>query len=678
MATARAATRSGGSLYACDGFAPAFAAFLRHDRDWRRRRIDRFFPVDRDLATRTINLQGVIDAALVEEFLDRHGDDLGFEGDLPKDGDKLTVWIPAISQGKRLLLDYSIRDGQGKSLPMLNRLEAARAVAQDLLGILVAGMNSRDRAHFARAQTADSFLSIFVLLAALAFQYPFLVVQRVDEWLKKEKRAHPSDTLAGRNLKDWVRREAESFLSTRTGEERALFADTLVSELHALFHWRTGLEIRHEIPQQFRVGAMARFSSLPELLLHGVRDLLEVFVALSRPDAKDVDGRCLLSRDLLRKEPAEFARAAANRTLHGLGLLSAMLERQDEQTKCVAEHEVMSDLQRWTAYLVMEIQLGVPFQVKISETLVLDSPRPSRSLLSPLRHATSSVRRMPRILRSLQWPGWREAWRRTVWRLRFRTGVQLYPLALGDAEIYHVEVIADDPELDCARGEMAEECIGASDGTKEFKQCDLDDYFSAQQSASDRLLHLYSTRGSREQSATNSSAPEQAGNERTPFLRMRFPLTWSVRLGYTTAAAAFLVAGGYIASVWWEATKKGQGPQDLKVVATVSALAVTMSLWLMRVQHPRRIVQRKVRWAHVVFAIAILLIILSPVVFLTRWAISHPATGGSAPRKSQVSDASRTRARGARPLALPDLRLSAQPTRRLRSHPPARHPLRTR
>jgi hypothetical protein len=43
-----------------------------------------------------------------------------------------------------------------------------------------------------------------------------------------------------------------------------------------------------------------------------------------------------------------------------------------------------------------------------------------------------------------------------------------------------------------------------------------------------------------------------------------------------------------------------------------------MSLWLMRVQHPRRIVQRKVRWAHVVFAVSILLILLSPLVFLAR------------------------------------------------------------
>jgi hypothetical protein len=627
MATARAAVQSGGSLYACDGFAPAFAAFLRHDRDWRRRRIDRFFPVDRDLATRTINLQGVIEASLVEQFLDLHGDDLGFHGDPPKDGDKLTAWIPAISQGKRLLLDYSIRDGQGKSLPMLNRMEAARAVAQDLLGVLVAGIDSKDRVHFARAQTTDSFFSIFALLAALAFQYPFLVVQRVDEWCRKEKRGRPPGGLTGQDLKDWVWKEAASFLSSREKAERELFADSLVSDLHALFHWHTGLEIRHEIPQQFRVGAMARFSSLPEVLLHGVRDLLEVFVALSRPDARQPNGGVLLSREKLLEGPAQFARVAANRTLHGLGLLSAMLARQDKQTRCVAEHEVMSDLQRWTAYLVMEIRLGVPFQVKISETLVLDSPRPPRSLRPSRRHRPSRVRRTPRIpLRSRRWRLSRQEvkkrigdrWTRMVWRLRLRTGVQLYPLALGDAEIYHVEVIADDPELDCARGEMAEECLGERDGTKEFKQCNLDEYFSAQQSASDRLLHLYSTRGSRELNGSSPPRQEQVGNERTPFLRMRFPLMWSVRLGYSTAALAFMLAGGYLAWVWWDSGTKGHGPQDLKVVATISALAVTMSLWLMRVQHPRRIVQRKVRWAHVVFAVSILLILLSPLVFLAR------------------------------------------------------------
>jgi hypothetical protein len=322
-----------------------------------------------------------------------------------------------------------------------------------------------------------------------------------------------------------------------------------------------------------------------------------------------------------------------------------MLERQTENSRCIAHYEVMSDLQRWTAYLVMEIRLGVPFQVKISETLVL---RPTgstkRARLDALlrRHGTAGRSRIPRVrLRRPHWPPLtratltkiREHGQAVVWRLRFRSG-QLYPLALGDAEIYHVEVIADDPELGCAHGEMAAERFDERHRTKELAPCDLDEYFSARQPASDRLLHLYSTKGSREASSVDQLAQGQDLLEQTVFLRMRFPLTRSVRWGYVAAALAFLLAGAYVAGVWIEAIRVDHGPQDLKVVATVSALAVTMSLWLMRVQHPRRIVHRKVRVAHSIFALAISAIVLSPAVFGARWAFLPPAHSGKAKGKT--------------------------------------------
>lgn len=379
MTTGAGATGTA-DLFSETGFAPAFAAFLRHNRDWRRRRIDRLMPIDRDLASRTISLQGVIDADLLKRFLTGRGSDLGLSGLQVRDGEKLTAWIPAISQGKRLLLDFSIRDGQGHSVSMLSRMEAAKAVGQDLLGTLVGGIARKDEPKLAKAiaimaggigqhdraklleTRRGAFRSIYILLVTLAFHYPFALRQRIDEWTGQNGSFGESDT----SLKDWIRAEGDSF-------QQGL-GDYIVSALRPLLDLRDHIEL----PPRLGVESGKRFASIPDLVLHAVRDLLEVVASLAQ--APDRQLRANLS------DPKLLASEAGDRTVDGVRLLEKMLELQrdrDERATSLAREAVMNALERWTAYLVMDIRLGVPFQVKVSETLLLDAPTTLRMRLRP-------------------------------------------------------------------------------------------------------------------------------------------------------------------------------------------------------------------------------------------------------------------------------------------------------
>jgi hypothetical protein len=109
-------------VYAREGltdpfFEQSLSAFLRHNAaGWRSRRIDRFEPVDINLARQQTTLQGVVTTQLLEAFARDHGGPLGVS--IPGlHHAELTVAIPALSLPKRLLLDFDARAEDGSNAP---------------------------------------------------------------------------------------------------------------------------------------------------------------------------------------------------------------------------------------------------------------------------------------------------------------------------------------------------------------------------------------------------------------------------------------------------------------------------------------------------------------------------------------------------------------------------------
>jgi hypothetical protein len=611
--TTGAARPVAAELFSRPGFAPAFAAFLRHNRDWRRRRIDRLMPLDRDLASRTINLQGVVDAGLLRAFLTGRGRDLGLAEAKVEDGDTVTAWIPAISQGKRLLLDYSVRDGRGQSLAMLSRMEAARAVGHDLLGTLVGGIPCARKAELAQAiadlaevdpgkrdavreARQSAFRSIYVLLVTLAFHYPFALHQRLEDWENPDG-ADGDSEVRDESLETWIRREGDFF--------RQGLGEHLVEKLTPLLPLRDRLEL----PRPSGVASGRRFTSIPVLLLYAVRDLLETVVALSQTPSGRLQANVSNAQDL--------ATQAGTHAVYGVRLLETMLDLQadkDGEGMSLAHEAVMTALERWTAYFVMDIRLGVPFQIKVSETLLLDAPVQLRSRLKPqaLRGTLGEIREALRAqsLQSGLAPAALKTSARGLWRQYHPlTAIQRYPLAIGDADIYHVEVKSDDPEFRCADPGIFDE------GREDQKRRPVTDVFPTRQTASGRLVHLYATRRRELKHGRVAEGPP-------PLLEVRFPITLSVVVGYAGAAVALLVAGIYTFKVWGDAILSGTPPSDFRSLAAVGALAVTLSLWLTKIQNPRPIVHRKLWWAHWTFYGALLLIIVPAGVYAARWLVA--------------------------------------------------------
>lgn len=189
------------------------------------------------------------------------------------------------------------------------------------------------------------------------------------------------------------------------------------------------------------------------------------------------------------------------------------------------------------------------------------------------------------------------------------TAIQRYPLAMGDADIYHVEVKTEDPEFGCALPDIFDP------QGPESEPHPLAHFFPTRQTASDRLLHLYATR-------RRELRQGRVGEDVPPLLEVRFPIAPSVVVGYAAAAAVLLVAGVYALKAWIDAIDTGDPPSDFRSIAAVAALAGTLSLWLTRIQQPRPIIHRKLWWAHWIFYGALLLIIVPAGVYGVRWLVA--------------------------------------------------------
>jgi hypothetical protein len=527
-------------------FAYAFASFLRQNEEaWRIRRIDRFRPFDLHLAERKITLQGQIDAELLQRFFELEPEverSLALTDEQRRPGSPLTVYVPAVAHPKRLHLDFYARDRQGHLLPVVNRFQSARMTAVHLMAVLLGDKDI----------SIGNTRRLLVVLMALAFQTPGGFEERIRIW---NRRAEPP--LVGAQLLDWVAWEGDTFLFGLGAELRK--------------HVEEYLDAENGAPPDFpltNVASLERYN-IKLLLLHGIRDVLKTLVGLAPPvepgPPEEAAGR-EQSRTWFMdaSEPSRLATAVREIALEGLDLLTKELHRADS----VARGALYTELRFWRSYVPLEIRLGVPFTIELSETYTFGS-------------SLSYGRQLPRF---------------------FRGSWQWYPLPIKDAEGVHLEIEIPDPALQLVRKRSQVVVMSSEAGV--LLRFPPNRIFGSVSHASERMAHLYSSR-------MRAEAPHD--DSLLPYLRARLKvrLRPSVFLGHLFAALGAVVAAIYVgdSTIPHAIHRNALATDDLRVVATVGALSLTISLWLTAVQHPRPITFKTLAFPRLILYLALAAII---------------------------------------------------------------------
>lgn len=533
----------------------SFAAFLRANTNiWRLRRHDRFTPLDFHLAEHQLTLQGRIDKALLERFRD--------QTDLPEldewdisHGDELTFYLPALSEPKELLIEFSSTDEAGQSLPILTRMDGSQVSAAYVLSALTQGAEGLPEGQDAGDPLDDQdIVAATMLLTLLAYQNPNALAVRINHWPMNHGRLPRRGPLPEDALEDWIFWEGELF--------RADLGEPLLRELAPLIRGQSGGQVELTIPEETRQGGLAHFPTVSSLALHSIRDLLRIVIEFA-PEWVEESSDTKTRADLLG-DPELLARAVAARAEHGLRIIGELWEDGASEE---AKRELFRVLPRWTAYVICTVRLGVPFLVKFKQVL------PLSARLSRLK----------------------------VWLRALSTKLDL-PIAFKDAAAVHVEITLRDPELSLGRG------IRVISGDEDVGE--PSDYFGTTLEASEQVVQFYSSRRDGERS-------EQDAPLGRLYLRVPLRLTLTVWLGYALTAFAMTAAAVYLVVVWWRFLRRGE-TLEVEPVATVSALAITISLWLTTVAHRRPIVHRKLVGWRLWFVITLFAMLAGPVCLAVR------------------------------------------------------------
>lgn len=561
------------ALYSYPLFAEGFAAFLRHcPHVWRMRRTDRYTPIDSDLAEHYASVQGAISAELVNGFLSKYGQGFKLPMDLRKDGEELTLVVPAESQPKRLMLAFSVRDEGGRALPLLPREIGAHVAALDLQTVLY------EKASITPAKAdRDQIARVRLLLAAIAFQNPHRLAIRIGkEWRRHKIRRWKTPQfredygLRRGDLEAWIRSEAE-FTVPGSGEKVLGVLKQLLDELEVE---RTEPE-PDDFSRDVRPDGLRYFPTLRSMILHGVQDLMKVVIQ-AESAYPDGERRATLVRD------ADVVVAALEDALKGFPLLDALLAAQPKNDKS-AVAELARHFDRWTAYVVRSVRLGVPFIIKTDQ-------------IAPLIRS----KHWPRLLRPLE----------KLWLL-YRTNHD-YPLFAKDALGVHTEIVIPAPELAFGKKVL----VGQQRGKGRLKP--RPDVFGHQLAMPGRRIHLYSSRRPEE-----TSLLEPLDDVRThTYARVRIKMIRPVLFGYACAAALFFLAAMSIAWVTTYVLANGKSIEHMEAYVTLGALAVTFGILLTAVQHPNPIAHQKVWWARYTIAISAVITIG----FLAAYAIERAPT----------------------------------------------------
>jgi hypothetical protein len=596
----------------CEAFPMAFASFLRRNQEaWRVRRIDRFCPSDLHLAEHRVTLQGRIDPSLLDRFVELEAEDLGLELDRSRlhHGAPLKIYLPAIAHPKRLLLDFSIRNEQNHAVPMLGRFESARVTAVHLAAIAARnqlGENKED----ARA--------LLAALVALAFHDPLGLAQRISRWVPKWNKEKPesypparwveNEPLARAHLLAWVEREAEAFLPGLG----ALLKNAVEEYLRLNGDGAPAL--------QPYIPPLAHYSTVPQLFFHAIRAVLKTCVGLA--PLMESEQTSWPTRRRLMNDPELLGSEFKSGPLRGLDVLTEVLANNGT----AAMEELCNDLAYWTSYVPLEIELGIPFLLKFSE-------------MTPVTREVTQLRLHQRIVATATSKHW-------------------YMIPERDAEAVHIEIRIPDPvlRLDCPPRIVASRGLGIRPRTKEVP---LDWIFGGLYHPSERLVHLYSTRMRQEKvpdpvleprgararvvgagrdlskrcadfysaHVRRNGLPDDPTREKSyeklrPYLRLevKFRLVRTVAFGHALAVVASVLAAAYIVGTAGRAgwTRTALKTDDFRIVATVGALAITVSLWLTNIGHPRPLAFKKLEIARILLSVSLLTVVAALAFYAIR------------------------------------------------------------
>jgi hypothetical protein len=557
-------------FFAADArFAPAFATFLRqHPHEWRLRRIDHFCPIDSALADWRITVQGRIRPAFLEYFMASAGD-LTIPDPAYDAGRELTVYLPAIRLPKRPLLNFSARDDEDHTLPVLTRFETATISGLYILLLLL---------RPDEVSKLDDRVSrgLHIVLASLIVQSPFGLEGRIREAafsLPDKQCLSPDD------LRKWIRMEGEFFL--------AGLGDPLVASLEPLLAGTGGAPLTVGDPTSELEPApdeiLARFPTIESLLLHSIRDVLKILVEFAPAWRGKTAGEDLRTRADLTTSPEKLAGEVLNLVVPGMEELRRQLPSSPE-----AMRELLVDLTSWTAHVVRTIHVGVPFHLKFSQSW-------------DLRGKESKGGRLGQLINDR---------RREFWRVSHQ-----YPLHLRDAPSVHVEISIPDPELRVRpdhRKDVKRKLRLGTDLVVGPVRGPVETVFGAYERVSERVIHMATSR--RLEEARHLAAFDRSLKLFVP-LRLGGPVFW----GYIATSVAFFAATAYVGFATARHFIGAANVVPLTTVLAIGGVSVTFALWQIRGQHARPIVNRMLFPARASFYIAMCVTLLCLLALAGDW-----------------------------------------------------------
>jgi hypothetical protein len=549
-------------------FRERFALFLREAADlWRQRRTDTFTPIDVAMATHTVTIQGAIEPDIVEHFLATDREFEGVEVEVQA-GDELTLYIPTSRVPKRLLLNFNVTDGAGRRLPLVTRMDDAPIIADGLADRfgLVAPTLSQDKLDALR-----------YVLTALIYLNPEDLVTQVGDWARYAGKGFGSGGgLDTGSLGEWVELDAD-FYETNFGQLLAYVLERRFVDDRADDSF---LRIPSSLGQP-----LSAFPSLTQLLLHASRDIARVTFAFTPPaSAEHVDHLAQVAKEReLQVSDAALSLAARVREhfLPGIDVLQSASQAADGADVVAA---LINDIETWTPFLIANVRIDESFVLRTEET---------------------------------------------VWFTReAERDEQVYPLTLTDAMSSHVELRLDDPEIyiplrpSPARGMRQEfdpqsvyfrgllRNVPFSDGgSSAFRDIriagDPAVIFEGEVATSERMMHFYATHSEGEHTHLTKIEHVQ--------LIVPIKLTRIVHYAFLGATSALWVAAFFIGwQAWWVGVGHGQLSSHLIApVVTLSALSVTVGLWLVQAQYKSALVARKLRSWRFACLVAVGVIVVS-------------------------------------------------------------------
>ena len=491
--------------------------------------------------------------------------------------------VPAFSEPKSLLHEFELHGAtRDQALTILPRAESA---AVNAVYVFSALQNSAKQRQLTDADVASTVET----LIALGYINPRALTERFNAWAKERRRprlkARFDAPLLDETMLDWIEAEGDSVCRGAGTYLRARLSCC-----------------RPEQPLEIEGGAsvLGPYPSVDALLLYGIRDLMKVL--LNQAPLWGMTPR----RDNPRAALSGNARRLGVRTAEvcelGMSNLASLFAAADAD----AQSEFTSFLSRYTAYVFMDVELGRPFLIEFSRLL-------------PVGRRVSTLGQLGLA----------------VGQTRIRC-----PLAPKDAQGVHVVVALHDPEvrfgldvfelglrrkpwfirfrrhrLQLRKDENGRRYQRVENWTIARRQPDgglvetsVRHQFGTVDEASEQLVHLYSSRGRYE----GSEHDDRLGSVR---LVVALKLTKTVFWAYLLSALAFALAAIYVNAMWWRGVVSAQLPPEFEALASVNALAVTLSLWLTTTQHRRPIVHKKLLPARYAFFVAIFFLLLAPTAY---------------------------------------------------------------